>query len=350
LPTELTYTLVSGGTAQTSGVLVFNADGTFTYTPHPNFSGVAFFTYQVCDNAAACSQALVNITVTSLPPIAIADNFDVDEDNTLLADVSNNDSDPDSPKSELSFRLMDGGTANIQGKVALANDGKLTYIPNANFNGNVSFTYQVCDAQNNFSAITSVTILVRPINDAPLAQDDQAETNENQSVEGSLATNDTDIENDALSYLSGTFTTENQGQITIQTNGNFIYTPRRGFVGTDCFEYTVCDIQNACSKAKVCINVKPSSTVFVPEGFSPNGDGLYDSFVIEGIAGKKVTVKIYNRWGNLVYESADYKNDWKGTANMGLHTGENLPDGTYFYTIDLGDGSKPLSNYVIIKR
>jgi gliding motility-associated-like protein len=352
----LTYTLVSGGTAQANGTLVLNTNGTFSYTPNTNFNGTVTFVYQVCDNGTPilCATAIATIVINPINgnPIANDDNFTIDEDAILNGNVSLNDDDGDPEITQtLTYTLVSGGTAQTNGTLVLNTNGTFTYTPNPNFNGNVSFTYQVCDDGTPILCANAVAnIQILPVNDAPLAQDDQAETNENQSVEGSLATNDTDIENDALSYLSGTFTTENQGQITIQTNGNFIYTPRRGFVGTDCFEYTVCDIQNACSKAKVCINVKPSSTVFVPEGFSPNGDGLYDSFVIEGIAGKKVTVKIYNRWGNLVYESADYKNDWKGTANMGLHTGENLPDGTYFYTIDLGDGSKPLSNYVIIKR
>ncbi len=83
-------------------------------------------------------------------------------------------------------------------------------------------------------------------------------------------------------------------------------------------------------------------TVFVPEGFSPNGDGINDLFVIQYVpVGMRVQLGVYNRWGNLVYQSEDYKNDWDGTANQGIRTsgtGQTLPDGTYYYQVRLSDG------------
>lgn len=83
-------------------------------------------------------------------------------------------------------------------------------------------------------------------------------------------------------------------------------------------------------------------TVFIPEGFSPNGDGINDRFVIRYLPlGLTVTLDVYNRWGHLVYQSANYKNDWDGTANQGINAGRgkpDLPDGTYYYQIRLGDG------------
>lgn len=85
-----------------------------------------------------------------------------------------------------------------------------------------------------------------------------------------------------------------------------------------------------------------TETVFIPEGFSPNGDGINDRFVIQRIpAGVTAQVEIFNRWGHAVYRSNDYKNDWDGTANQGLKTAEakqGLPDGTYYYQIRLSDG------------
>lgn len=84
------------------------------------------------------------------------------------------------------------------------------------------------------------------------------------------------------------------------------------------------------------------STVFIPEGFSPNGDGINDYFVIQRLpAGTTVQVEIYNRWGSVVYRNSDYKNDWDGTANQGIKTTaatQGLPDGTYYYQIKLSDG------------
>ena len=79
------------------------------------------------------------------------------------------------------------------------------------------------------------------------------------------------------------------------------------------------------------------STFFIPQGFSPNGDGINDRFVINGIkSGEKIELMIFNRWGGVVYANQDYKNDWRGETNVGvkvLGDGQGLPDGTYYYII-----------------
>ncbi|OJW79028.1 MAG: hypothetical protein BGO59_10435 [Spirosoma sp. 48-14] len=84
------------------------------------------------------------------------------------------------------------------------------------------------------------------------------------------------------------------------------------------------------------------SSVFIPEGFSPNGDGINDRFVIQNVpTGVTIQVEIYNRWGHLVYQTMNYKNDWDGTSNQGVKTADSrqgLPDGTYYYQIRLSDG------------
>jgi gliding motility-associated-like protein len=56
-------------------------------------------------------------------------------------------------------------------------------------------------------------------------------------------------------------------------------------------------------------------------------------------------VQVFNRWGNLVFDAKDYQNDWGGTWNKEL-----LPDGVYFYVIDLGDGSELRSGYISVQR
>ena len=83
-------------------------------------------------------------------------------------------------------------------------------------------------------------------------------------------------------------------------------------------------------------------TVFIPEGFSPNGDGINDRFVIQRLPiNLTVQLDVYNRWGHLVYQNGNYKNDWDGVANQGIKVSsakEGLPDGTYYYQIRLSDG------------
>lgn len=75
--------------------------------------------------------------------------------------------------------------------------------------------------------------------------------------------------------------------------------------------------------------------VFIPEGFSPNNDGINDKFVIRNTSGKPIHLEIYNRWGNIVYKSGNYQNDWDGRCNQGIYFGEDVPSGTYYYIVNV---------------
>ena len=76
--------------------------------------------------------------------------------------------------------------------------------------------------------------------------------------------------------------------------------------------------------------------LFFPEGFSPNGDGINDTYIIEGVqGGTEVSFEVFNRWGAVVYTANPYTNDWDGTSNTGSSTGD-LPVGTYYYIVKIG--------------
>ena len=94
---------------------------------------------------------------------------------------------------------------------------------------------------------------------------------------------------------------------------------------------------------------------FIPQGFSPNGDGVNDLFVIRGINAFEVrTITFFNRWGNKVYTSDNYQNDWNGTNQFGLSVGNQLPVGTYYYFLELGnagsDEREIYKGYVYLNR
>ena len=75
------------------------------------------------------------------------------------------------------------------------------------------------------------------------------------------------------------------------------------------------------------IDINRINTVDIPNVITPNGDGVNDALVIPGIENyPDHELIIYNQWGDVVYQTRGYKNDWVGTYN-----GEPLPDGTYFY-------------------
>ncbi len=89
--------------------------------------------------------------------------------------------------------------------------------------------------------------------------------------------------------------------------------------------------------------------VVIPEGFSPNNDGVNDKFIIENTGTDRINLEIYNRWGNIVYKSVDYKNDWDGRVNQGIHIGEDVPDGTYYYIAIVNNQQKFVS-FITINR
>ena len=93
-------------------------------------------------------------------------------------------------------------------------------------------------------------------------------------------------------------------------------------------------------------------TIFIPEGFSPNNDGINDNLVIKGIYNyPNNKIRIMNRWGNTVYEAQSYQNDWNGKNTMGLTIGgDDLPVGTYFYILELGEGNGVKKGYIYLNR
>jgi gliding motility-associated-like protein len=75
----------------------------------------------------------------------------------------------------------------------------------------------------------------------------------------------------------------------------------------------------------------PDTTLFIPDGFSPNADGTNDTWEIPGIASfPQAEIELYNIWGGLIFRSAGAYTPWNGQYN-----GQDLPQATYYYVIDL---------------
>ena len=157
------------------------------------------------------------------------------------------------------------------------------------------------------------------------------------------------LSNDSLNANNWTLTiTTNpkHGQAIVTADMRIIYIPDIDYCNSrvaDVFTYSLCTL-GGCDTTKVEVIVS-CDKIKIYNGFSPNNDGINDVFVIEGIEKfPNNTLSVFNRWGNEVMKTKGYKNDWDGTWNNQI-----LPDGTYFYIFEDGEGNKTVG-YVQIMR
>jgi gliding motility-associated-like protein len=105
--------------------------------------------------------------------------------------------------------------------------------------------------------------------------------------------------------------------------------------GTAGGNISVVAVANGCNSAATILKVRVKyENVTIPDVITPNGDGFNDRWIILRPSGMKAGVAIFNRWGQQVYKNTDYRNDWNGTSTGGF-LGNNLPNGTYFFVVEL---------------
>jgi VCBS repeat-containing protein len=265
----LTFSIVNLPTWAT-----FSTDtGTLSGTPTNDHVGTTEgIVITVSDGELFASLAAFDLTVTNVndPPVATADSYSVDEDTPLTVaapGVLGNDSDVDPTGDSLSSSLV---TTVSSGSLTLYADGSFTYTPNADFNGEDSFSYEVSDGQSG-TAQATVIITVTSINDAPVAGDDSKIVPENGSLNvtapGILA-NDSDVDGDALSaaVVSGP---AHAVSFTLNTDGSFIYTHDGSETNSDSFTYEVSDDNGGTAQATVSLTVTPINDGPVITGQSP---------------------------------------------------------------------------------
>ncbi len=231
-----------------NGTVFINADGTLDYVPDADFSGTDTITYQVSDGVAS-DTGTVTVTVNPVndPPIATDDTAVTDEDTTLTnIPVLANDTDIDGD----ALTVASASAAN--GTVFINADGTLDYVPDADFSGTDTITYQVSDGVA--SDTGTVTVTVNPVNDPPVAADDTAVTDEDTTLTNiPVLANDTDIDGDALTVASASAA---NGTVFINADGTLDYVPDADFSGTDTITYQVSD-GVASDTGTVTVTVNP---------------------------------------------------------------------------------------------
>ncbi|MFN7777771.1 MAG: Ig-like domain-containing protein, partial [Betaproteobacteria bacterium] len=314
--------LVSGPAA-TAGVLTLHADGGFEFAPAAGFvNSSASFVYELHDGNGGSAQATASIfvgPVPNIPPLAVNDAYTTAEDVALtVADALDGvlDNDSDDNGDPLTAVLL---TQGAHGSVTLATDGSFVYRPGADFNGTDRFTYQARDGKGGQSAPATVSIVVTPQDDPPVARADGYSVSEDQvlTVAAAFGVLVNDIEPDGQPLTAVQIGNPSHGSVTLAANGSFVYTPNANFFGTDRFYYVANDGNSDSGLATVTITVNPVDDVPV---------ALPDTFTVieDAVLAASVTANDT--------PSGDGGNTWSvvtaplhGAVSMGV-------DGTFVYT------------------
>ncbi|WP_458379773.1 tandem-95 repeat protein, partial [Vibrio parahaemolyticus] len=239
---ELTFS-VSGN----SNVLVSIENGIATISPTADWNGSEILTFKATDPSGESISQTVNFTVAPVADI-VADKATVVEDTPTIIKVLGNDTFEGGDQ----VVSLDTNNGPANGTVSVNPDGSVTYTPNDNYHGTDSFTYIV--TSGGVSESTTVNVDVTPVNDAPVAKDDIATTQEDTPVTIDVLPNDTDADGDKLSVESASVPKE-QGTVEV-VNGKLVFTPAENFNGHAEITYTVTDGQ-LTDEAKVAVTVNP---------------------------------------------------------------------------------------------
>jgi gliding motility-associated-like protein len=444
---SVSVTIVSGPTAS-EGTLVFNANGTYTFTPAPGFSGPVDVVYTVCSASNVCAKATLHLVVNP-PPVLIPDfnatlvrlivegnvatndviaagstygqpdpiiganlvmnpdgtySFDSDVPGTYeyLVPVCAKGQTTNCPRVTLVISVTDpyaltnapvvnpdivsvaaGATvttnvlANDQatndGKVlvistlAIVNgptngtakvnaDGTITYTPVPGFVGVDILTYTICDnSQPAYCKTAKVYYTVGLATGKNLSASDDFAISKGGQVSGNVLGNDKSSTGSALTATAITNVDPAKGTFTLSPTGDYKFTPSAGFVGPVDIVYSVCSADGLCTKATLHITVLPVPEMIAPQAITPNGDGKNDTLIFRGLVALNIEnrLTIYNRWGNIVFSTGNYQNNWSGqtdNAFSALASDSQLPDGTYYYVLDFFGSRPSLSNYVYLDR
>ncbi len=356
--------------------------GEFTYTPEANFFGFDTFSYQVSDSypygTVNTATADVSLTVNGVndAPTSADRTVTIQENETYNfsgADIAYNDVDGDCFNG---FKIVteltpDLGELTYDGDPVVLNviyidPSLLRFIPTPETTGTTEFDFRVVDDQGAESENYTMTIIIEEApNTAPVIPDILITMPANTTHDFSTELQYSDAENDPMGGFRLT-SLPAKGELFydgMAASANILYTdfsllaytPNTDELGSPytTFTMTVEDNQGAASEdVLVTVNVIfEEFEIIISEGFSPNGDNINDQWYIRHIEKyPNNKVQIYNRWGSLVRTIEGYNNEsvvWRGESDAGANT---VTDGSYFFILSLGDGSKAIQGYVVLHR
>lgn len=263
----LTYSVI---VQPSHGTITMNSNGTYTYTPEPEYVGFDYVTYQACDPGGLCGTAIIEFGMSFVNdfPIANDDVFYVQMNTGRTASVATNDIEYDNEPNFWSIISPPSNAASFSMNL----NGTFSFTPVNGYTGTVTFTYQACDPCGVCDQGT-VTLIVAN-NSAPNAQNDSHFTQLNVPLSLSVAQNDSDPNGDALTY--SVVTGPANGTFSMNSNGVYSYTPNSMWWGFDYITYQACDVFGVCDQATleievVFVNILP---VAVGESYTVAEDGV----------------------------------------------------------------------------
>lgn len=338
--------LDSGKEATATMVVIAKATGN-----HVNTANV---TGTEKDNNTGNNESSVTLTLNP-DPVATDDAATTEEPTPVTINILDNDK---ALAGTLAPATVVIKTQPTTGTVKVNADGTVTYTPTDGFEGTVTFTYTVKDSNGNETNVATVTVTVTKrkvdlaITKRIVTAHDQIEVGKNVSFEivvtnkstkkasnvevadilaANLGGNDVVLETKTGTAVYDAATkrvTWTIGGMEGNASATLMVTAK--VIAGGAVENTAVvsgsdeesDMTN--NTATVTAN-SGADDLFIPNVITPNGDGKNDKFMILGLAAYPNTaIMIYNRWGNMVYQSSDYKNDWDGTG---------LNDGTYYFVL-----------------
>ncbi|WP_341838723.1 Ig-like domain-containing protein [Chitinophaga caseinilytica] len=298
-------------------------------------AGTTTITYTVTNTGGCAASKSIVISVKActpqVPPVATDDQARTYQAQPVNINVIANDTQANG--------AIDVATVTVQaqpanGTVTVSANGIVRYTPAPGFTGTDRFTYIVRNTGNLPSNIATVTINVDIM---PVAVNDTLNTRPDQRTQIPVLTNDKGAIDPASIVISRQ---PARGTVTINPDGTVTFAPLPGFKGAEEFRYRMRDVHGTLSNEAVVRIYVGEEDFFIPNAITPNGDGINDRFVIPDLHKfQRVSLTVFNRWGNEVYHKALYDNRWDGNG---------LSGGTYYYIlkVETPQGPKVIKGWI----
>jgi gliding motility-associated-like protein len=313
-PEKNIQTVTPQDTLLPQGRFVLNNDGAYIFTPKTNISGPLSITYSVCDDGSptACAKATLYILIKQLS-ISVVAKPDVLKTLAQITPVNNS-------SYIVTFKIkLVNNTSNDYRNVQVQDDLSKVFKNGSKFvvqeilTSDSLYKNQMYDGVGVIDLITLDSKLPAGKTDSILLSVEVNTTNATDSNYLNVA------KLTAVSPVGDTVSLESNDPVINPTDST-IRTPTPFLLSAD--------------------------DVFIPDGFSPNNDGIDDTYTIKHNATTTISLYVFNRWGNVVYNSFNYKDDWDGRSATSNILGQYLIPGTYFYMVTANKASGITKKYV----